>query len=335
MRHHTSFPTPVNSTMAEDEERVRCFEKRLLQSTYLSWFSNTPHTASESIRMQFDSNSDFPSHNLPKEQWHIVARPPIPFEEAKFISCACITTRILVNMNNALATGLGNDYLTDAGLQQNFVTLHGMNYLVQTARGVLIKTPSPMQQGQGGSNWSYSSDSSVDSSQGANETNTAPQASAEVIADGLQSIERAYWLRRTLRTAIYGKVRFGIVLQRINPPVQLILPRVGATSPTDFVSVYVDWEAIAETVAIKEMNWDQIQTQRQKLAEDPVKVRSVQCFALRLFLAITHSKSSYLACFFHAGNRKWSYSLSVYSFISAIPLNLFLLGCNATFRPLA
>lgn len=228
---------------------------------------------SKSERMQFNSNSDFPSHNLPKEQWHIVARPPIPFEEAKFIPCARITTRVLVNMNNALATGLGNDYLTDAGLQQNFVTLHGMNYLVQTASGVLVKTPSAMQQGQGGSNWSDSSDTSVDSSEGV-QTNPAPQAPAEVVAD--HAIERAYWLRRTLRTAIYGKVRFGIVLQRLSPPVQLILPRVGATSPSDYVSVAVDWEAVAETVAVKEMNWDQIQTQRHKLAEDPVKVRSCQ-----------------------------------------------------------
>jgi hypothetical protein len=45
----------------------------------------------------------------------------------------------------------------------------------------------------------------------------------------------------------------------------------GASSPTDVVNV--EWEAITELVAVKEMSWDQIQTQGHRLAEDPVKVR--------------------------------------------------------------
>jgi hypothetical protein len=218
--------------------------------------------------MQFNSNSDFPGQNLPKEQWPIVARPPIPFDEPKFIPCACITTRILVNINHALAAGLESDVLAD-GLQQHVVVLQGMNYLVQTARGVLVKTPNPalMQQGQGWVDWSDSSDFSVESGKQDEDAATLPQA-AVGISEG-QPVERAYWLRRTLRSAIYGKVRFGIVLHKLSPPVQILLP--GASSPTDVVNV--EWEAITELVAVKEMSWDQIQTQGHRLAEDPVKVR--------------------------------------------------------------
>ena len=58
--------------------------------------------------MQFNTNSDFPAQNLPKEQWGVVARQPISFEEAKYIPCVCITTRILINVNSALAAGLSN-----------------------------------------------------------------------------------------------------------------------------------------------------------------------------------------------------------------------------------
>ena len=194
-----------------------------------------------------------------------MARPPVPFEDAKFTPSVCITTRVLVNVN--MAASLGSDYLTDEGLQQNVVMLNGMNYLVQTARGVVVKTSLPMHQ-EGGGMWSDSSDSSVDSS-----TPQAPQQPPQVNATGPQPvIERAYWLRRTIRAAIYGKVRFGIVLRKLNPPVRLLLP--GASSPSDFISV--EWEATAERAAVKEMSWDQIQTEKQRLAEDPVKVRSYQ-----------------------------------------------------------
>ena len=239
--------------------------------------------------MQFEVNSDFPAYNLPKEQWHAVARPPVPFEEAKFIPCVCITTRVLVNVN--MVAGLGNDYLTDEGLQQNLVALNGTNYLVQTARGVIVKTPTPMQQGGGGI-WSDSSDSSVDTSQSAqNETHQLPQHPSAPQADRMQPlVERAYWLRRTIRAAIYGKVRFGIVLQKLNPPVQLLLP---GASPTGFVNI--EWEATAETVAVKEMSWGQIQTEGHRLAEDPVKeVVSTRPFSF-IIIPRTLSRSSTFA----------------------------------------
>lgn len=221
--------------------------------------------------MQFNSNSDFPGQNLPKEQWHTLARPPVPFEEAKFTPCACITTRILVDVNTSFAAGLQNDIVADAGLPQHLVTMYGMTYLVQTARGVLVKTSGStlMQPGQSGAgaDWSDSSDEDSeingDKKQG-DHTDAAPQA------NGVQTQcvheERAYWLRRTLRSAIYGSVRFGVVLQKLSPPFRVLLP--GGSSPQ---TVDVEWLATTEGVAIKEMSWDQIQTHRLRLVEDPIK----------------------------------------------------------------
>lgn len=218
--------------------------------------------------MQFNTNSDFPGQNLPKEQWAAVARPPVPFEEAKFIPCVCITTRILINVNSALAAGLSND-ITESVSQSHLVALNGINYLVQTAKGVLVKTPNPMSAHQGGANWS-DSDDDIRNGEGEDGARTPRATGGGSNYDGLQRVATAYWLRRTLRAAIYGKVRFGIVLRKLDPPLQLLLP--DASSPTEVIRI--EWEATTETVAVKELMWSQIHTQGRHLAEDPVKVRS-------------------------------------------------------------
>lgn len=224
--------------------------------------------------MQFNSNADFPASHLPKEQWGIMAQPPIPFGEAKFVPCACITTRVLISVDNVLAgVGLDDDVLTEGG-SKHIVVVGGVNYLVQTARGVLIRTPTPTltHQGQNGVTWSDSSDSSVDCGEEGN--GEMPQSLG---ADGIsQPVERAYWLRRTLRAAIYGQVRYGIALRKLCPPVQLLLP--GISSPAELATV--EWEASHEGVAVKEMSWDHIHSQRHRLAEDPIKVFSSLVFSI-------------------------------------------------------
>eukprot|EP00804_Cyclotella_cryptica_P002083 CCRYP_006503-RA/>CCRYP_006503-RA protein AED:0.11 eAED:0.11 QI:231/0.83/0.71/1/0.83/0.71/7/34/1041 len=215
--------------------------------------------------MQFNSNSDFPASHLPKEQWGIVAQPPIPFGEAKFVPCACITTRILISVDNVLAgVGLDDDVLTDAG-SKHIVAVGGVNYLVQTAKGVLVRTPTPTltQYGQNGAAWSDSSDSSVDG----DEQGDGAMPQSHGADEGPQLGERAYWLRRTLRAAIYGQVRYGVTLRKLCPPVQLLLP--GISSPAELATV--EWEATPEGVAVKEMSWDHIHSQRHRLAEDPIK----------------------------------------------------------------
>lgn len=249
--------------------------------------------------MQFNSNSDFPGSNFPVDQWINVASPPTPFEPAEFIPCACLTTRVLIRVDNTLA-GLGAN-TNEGGLidDSHHVVVGGINYIVKTAKGVVVRTPSTIPEGDGGL-WSDSSDESSSSDNG--DVNMVANGVAATGRGGWQSqttpshappqstnhpmqhqqhqtsqvTERSYWLRRTLRTAIYGQVKYGIVLHKLNPPIRVMLPTTrhsigGMTQSTEVVSV--DWEASDEAVAVKEMSWEHIRSQKDRLAEDPIKVR--------------------------------------------------------------
>lgn len=180
------------------------------------------------------------------------------------------------------------------------VVVGGMNYMVKTAKGVLVRTPTPnVAQNGGGGGWSDSSSSSSGDfsddemmmgdvtfpahplqhqhqhrqaahippagPQVPSMPQSAPPNASNDFSSSPQVTERAYWLRRTLRAAIYGQVRYGIVLHKLNPPAQVKLP----TSSGEWVSV--EWEETNESVAVKEMSWEHIRAQRDKLAEDPIK----------------------------------------------------------------
>lgn len=219
--------------------------------------------------MQFNSNSDFPASHLHSSQWPQLARPPVQFEAADFTSCACITTRVLIQCD---------DILSNQGLDfgdAHHVVVDGMSFMVKTAKGVLVRTVASnvMQEGEG-SAWSDSSSDGCSQDMEVEDKNA--NIPSQPVKHGLsadpkthntsspQIVERAYWVRRTLRAAIYGQVRYGIVLHRLIPPIQVILP----TSP-EWVSI--DWYETNESVAIKELGWDHIRAHRNRLAEDPIK----------------------------------------------------------------
>ena len=215
--------------------------------------------------MQFNSDSDFPAADLPASQWAQVARPPLPFEPADFVPCACITTRVLLAAANNSPRGAGDD--CDA----EHVLVGGASYVVKTAKGVLVRTPTPQNAMQGGGGaWSDSDDSDVGMNSDAPpaaQHATVPMHHTQDNNNAMNNggvVERAYWLQRTLRAAIYGKVRYGIVLRKLSPPVQVMLP-----ASSKWVSV--EWEETNEAVAVKEMSWEHIRTLRDKLAEDPMK----------------------------------------------------------------
>ena len=73
-----------------------------------------------------------------------------------------------------------------------------------------------------------------------------------------ESEERAYWMQRTIREAIYGRVLYAVVLKK---------RKRGA-----------DWEVTTEQCAIKEMSWQHIRKERDRLAEDPIKEVSAMQF---------------------------------------------------------
>lgn len=219
--------------------------------------------------MQFNSNDDFPASGVPIQQWETLARQPVPFDQADPVPCACITTRIFIRAG------------TDSGL-------------AKTIKGVLVRTPAPAVE-PGGGGWSDSSSS--DDSETDNDDESMSDAAAAAAVAGGRPVDggrwpaspsdatgiatdgtavdqrrvaqsqpvRAYWLRRTLRQAIYGHVRYGVVLRRLNPPLRVPC----ASNPAEIVTV--EWEATDEAVAVKEMGWEHIRAQRDRLMEDPIK----------------------------------------------------------------
>ena len=86
--------------------------------------------------MQFTSNSDFPAGNLHTLQWAQIAQHPIQFDDANFESCASITTRVIIQSDGML----NNTGVTTSNVQH--VKVGAENYIVKTAKGVLVRTSS-------------------------------------------------------------------------------------------------------------------------------------------------------------------------------------------------
>jgi hypothetical protein len=77
--------------------------------------------------------------------------------------------------------------------------------------------------------------------------------------------ERVYWLRSDLRGAIYGRVRRGTVLRRLDQPVRVSVDVEGSAV------VEAGWMSTSVHVAIKEMSWELVGEHRSTLAENPIK----------------------------------------------------------------
>jgi len=83
------------------------------------------------------------------------------------------------------------------------------------------------------------------------------------VQNDADEIKHAYWIQRTIREAIYGRVLFAVILKR--RPRSLVLID-GA-----------EWEVTPEHCAVKEMSWQHIRRDQDRLAEDPIKeVSSMQ-----------------------------------------------------------
>ena len=118
--------------------------------------------------------------------------------------------------------------------QQHFVELNGMSYIVTTIDDVIVPQP-------------YNN-------------------------DGVEISDHAYWLQSKLHNAIYGQVRYGTILQRLDNPLQVELNTVDEGGKQQHQhGTSVEGIATSNSVAIKEMNWEKIREQRETLAEDPIK----------------------------------------------------------------
>jgi len=175
--------------------------------------------------MQFDTNSDYPS--LP-------AVDPPEFPPAEPSPCARLTTRVYHP-------------------SKDVITMEP-DVLVRTKMPKILSVPDMDDMG---------SSSSDQSSYMSADDYVAPLQSQADIAEGEEE-ERAYWMQRSIREAIYGRVLFAIVLKR---------RRVREA----------EWVATDEKCAIKEMSWQHIRKERNKLAEDPIKEVGAMQFLKRWY----------------------------------------------------
>lgn len=186
--------------------------------------------------MQFDFNSDYPGLNaatvgqvLPLEA---LSHDPIPFPDAQQIPCARITTRVFNPAHNS----------------------------VTTVQHVLVRT--------GGQ--SVGDDSSISSNMSSNSSSSDDSMKVEdevTHHSAALTTQNAYWLQRTIREAIYGRVLLAVVLKRRPPE---LAAKDGA-----------EWEVTTDHCAVKEMSWQHIRREKDRLAEDPIKeVSSMQYLKL-------------------------------------------------------
>ena len=185
--------------------------------------------------MQFQYNADYPGlsaatvgQTLPLQA---LSRDPANFPPARPIPCARITTRVFHPNRNQVSTV--------------------QNVLVRTAMGPIGGGNDDDDDDSLSSNMTSSSDESMIEEDPVSATN----------ASG--SIQNAYWIQRTIREAIYGRVLLAIVLKR--------------RSPDQVAADGAEWEVTADHCAVKEMSWQHIRRERDRLAEDPIKeVASMQ-----------------------------------------------------------
>lgn len=196
--------------------------------------------------IQFQYNSDWPSDPTPA--------PPAEFPPADPSPCARITTRVY-----------------DPATRQ-----------VKTVPNVLVKTLLPtrssnMEQDSFSSSSSSSSSSSDEDDVVMQQDETPPP---EPFSTTNNSHERAYWMQRTVREAIYGRVLYAIVLKR------------NSNTCTTNNEEAAEWQVTSEKCAVKEMSWNHIRQDRNRLAEDPIKEVSAMQYLQKWYHLQHHSNDA-------------------------------------------
>jgi len=179
--------------------------------------------------MQFQFNSDFPGVDQTGNFSTPQVKNPKEFPAAQPIPCARITTRVYHPRRNQVAT----------------------------VHDVLVRTmmKPPLQRND--SKASSSSDDMSSSSDETMEVDDSQAAQDPPVSTTAQEDDRAYWVQRTIREAIYGRVQLALVLRR--------------RTPSQYANDNAEWEVTAQHCAVKEMSWQHIRKERDRLAEDPIK----------------------------------------------------------------
>ena len=223
------------------------------------------------------TNSDFPGRDLPSSMWNTMADHPGVFDDAMYSECDVLdSATVLVPWNDDDDDddddgvddyddgGVGDDDGGGGGGGERdgkqprrrrrrgpiAVIVDGDRYRVREVRRGAVMPRRPES-----SSSSYSSE---------------------------RPSERAYWLRSELRGAIYGHVRWGTVLRRLDPPLRIVVDddddydydgdaggRFGRRR--EATTIDATWMSTSDHVAIKEIRWDLVTANGPTLAEDPIK----------------------------------------------------------------
>ena len=190
---------------------------------------NNNNSNNNTIPMQFSYNSDYPGLTAANASKPL-CQDPEEFPPAEPIPCARITTRVFYPSRNQVAT----------------------------VQNVLLRTMNTINNRRDDNSMSTFESSSSSSSDDDDSMNLDDR-----MVNDEDEIKHAYWIQRTIREAIYGRVLFAVILKK---------------RPRNLVMLDgAEWEVTSDHCAVKEMSWQHIRRERDRLAEDPIKeVSSMQ-----------------------------------------------------------
>lgn len=185
--------------------------------------------------MQFQYNSDFPGHDPVNPPIQVDARPPESFPPAQPIPCARITTRIYHPQHQQVATV--------------------PNVLIRMNGGGGRKKKKKKKQAMDKDDDNNSdSDSSSFFSSTSEEEEDDDEMNDTTTTTTTDTVNTAYWIQRTIREAIYGRVLLATVLRRVQDG-----------------TAAAEWHVTSQLCAVKELSWRHIRKEQNRLAEDPIK----------------------------------------------------------------
>lgn len=205
--------------------------------------------------MQFQYNADYPGLSSASTSTsassitQTIGRDPQQFPPAEPIPCARITTRVFHPTRNQVGT------------VQN-VLIRTMNSVASAIGNKSCYSLSSNMSSSSSSSYDDDDDSMILDEDDDGDINGRPSLASRLPQqfqneNNDDEIKHAYWIQRTIREAIYGRVLFAVILKR--RPRSLVL-NDGA-----------EWEVTPDHCAVKEMSWQHIKRERDSLTEDPIK----------------------------------------------------------------
>eukprot|EP00529_Nitzschia_sp_RCC80_P024886 CAMPEP_0113480400 /NCGR_PEP_ID=MMETSP0014_2-20120614/21855_1 /TAXON_ID=2857 /ORGANISM="Nitzschia sp." /LENGTH=542 /DNA_ID=CAMNT_0000373827 /DNA_START=482 /DNA_END=2107 /DNA_ORIENTATION=- /assembly_acc=CAM_ASM_000159 len=231
--------------------------------------------------MQFQYNADYPGLGEfgPTATPEALTHDPASFPPAEPRSCAKITARVYHPQRGQIATVQNVLVVSPGVVSTTPMSMNNQSMMMTTTTASTgninnndnaNSNGAAMQNGSGSFHTSSSSGMSSSSSSssdddsmnlddgverggdsGGNNPSSSPPATQ------FQLPQHAYWMQRTIREAIYGRVLFAVILRR--------------RSEKDIAADGCEWEVTGDQCAVKEMSWQHIRRERERLAEDPIK----------------------------------------------------------------